>query len=171
MRTFYVRGALLLAVAAGLIAPNYTRLSLADDAAAPAEAKKDKADGKAAREGKGKGGKKDAGGRLPPYYADVVDGEQRTKIYAIQAEHDPAIKQLQASLKEAMAKRDAAILAVLTPAQQEKLAKLEAEGKEKRAAKMAKPAADEKNATASADGAKKGDKAPDAADPKPEKGK
>jgi hypothetical protein len=72
------------------------------------------------------------GGRLPPYYKGLVDDTQRAKIYAIQAEHDPGIKQLQASVKAATAKRDAAVLAVLTPAQQEKLAKLQAEAKTKK---------------------------------------
>lgn len=174
MRTIHWRAVLLLAVTTGLMVPNLARLSWADEKAgdAAAETKKDKAEAKAeGKAGKGKGARKEAAGRLPAFYADIVDGEQRTKIYAIQAEHDPAIRQLQASLKEAIAKRDAAVLAVLTPAQQEKLAKLEAEAKEKRAAKMAKPAADEKNATASADGGKSVKKDGDADAPKAEKAK
>jgi hypothetical protein len=162
MRASDLRAALLLAVASGLMVPNFVGKLSADDkpGAGAAETKGDakaegnKADAKAA--GKEKGGKgKEAGGRLPPYYADLVDGEQRAKIYAIQAEHDPSIKQLQTALKEAMAKRDAAIAAVLTPTQQEKLAKLQAEGKEKRGGKEGKAPMDEKNATASAESGKK----------------
>jgi colicin import membrane protein len=73
--------------------------------------------------------------QLPDYYADVVDNEQREKIYAIQAEYDPQIKSLTATLDALKAKRKAAYAAVLTPAQQEKVAKAEAEAKTKRKAK------------------------------------
>jgi hypothetical protein len=182
MQGSYWRTVSLLAVAGGLMVPCFAGKLPAEekDGAAAAETKKDdkadaKADGKAAVKGEGrvKGGKgKEAGGRLPAYYADLVDGEQRAKIYAIQAEHDPGIKQLQVSLKEAMAKRDAAVAAVLTPAQQEKLAKLEAEAKEKRVAKQTKPGVDEKNATASAESGKKAvKKEGDTDEPKVEKTK
>jgi len=57
---------------------------------------------------------------------------------------------LKDALNAAVAKRDAAIASILTPAQQEKLAKLQAEAK----AKKAKAAMDEKDSdakTASAD--------------------
>jgi len=97
-------------------------LPAADDAAPKAKAKAAKDDDSPK-------------GRLPAHYADLVDGEQKDKIYAIQAEYEPQIKQLQTALKEVTAKRDAAIAAVLTPAQQEKLAKVEADMKAKKKAK------------------------------------
>jgi hypothetical protein len=98
----------------------------ADDAAPPAKAKA-KAGAKAAA----------PKGRLPAHYSDVVNEEQKTKIYAIQAEYDVMIKKLQADLKETMAKRDAAVAAVLTKDQQELVAKNEADSKTKRKAKDA----------------------------------
>jgi hypothetical protein len=38
-------------------------------------------------------------GRLPAYYSDVIDGEQRTKIYAIQDKYDPQFEALRAQMK------------------------------------------------------------------------
>lgn len=153
MRICYLRAVSLLAVAVGLTLPSAIGKVLGADkeVAAAADSKAEgKADAKADAKdaGKAKGGRKEAAGRLPAFYADVVDGEQREKIYAIQAEHEPAIKGLQAALKEAMAKRDAAVAAVLSPAQQEKVAKLQAEAKQKRATKE-KASMDENDATAS----------------------
>ncbi len=139
-RLFY---GLVLSAAALAAAPAIPRLIAADNAtAAPDKAAKGK--------GRGDG----PHGRLPPHYADLVNAEQKAKIYAIQAEHEPEIQKLETALKEARAKRDAAVAAVLTPAQQEQLAKLEAEGKAKRKGK----AMDGDQKPAEGDSAKKSEK-------------
>lgn len=150
----HVRRVLLLSAAAAALCLG--------TAGRPIAAEKDSADkgadtpAKSEGKVKGKGGKeKDPDkGRLPPYYADIIDGEQRTKIYEIQGQHDPEIKQLTAALRAATAKRDAAVLAVLTPPQQEKLTKLQEESK----GKKGKGKMEEKEGTKTAsaeDGAKK----------------
>ena len=130
---------------ASLFATNAIDRAGAADAAAPA-AKEKKAPKKAAR------------GPLPAYYDDLVNGEQRDRIYAIQKEHGAEIRKLNAALNEAKAKRDAAIEAVLRPEQKEKLAKLQAEAKTNKAkAAMDKNDKDAKPAEAAA--------APEAAKP------
>jgi Spy/CpxP family protein refolding chaperone len=111
-----------LLLVAILAAVSVDRVGAADEPAAPAKEKKAKA--------------KEAHGRLPMFFDDLVDGEQRQKIYAIQAEHNPEIKKLNTALLEAKAKRDAAIEAILRPDQKEKLAKLQADAKAKGKAAM-----------------------------------
>lgn len=73
-------------------------------------------------------------GKLPNYYSDVVSGEQREKIYAIQAKFAAEIEKLQEQLKALEAKVDAEVEAVLTPEQKDKVAKAAAASKTKRAA-------------------------------------
>jgi hypothetical protein len=68
--------------------------------------------------------KKAAKGRLPAHYADVVDDAQREEIYKVQAKHQPKIADLRKQLKEAVAKRDAEVRAVLTAEQQKKIDQL-----------------------------------------------
>ena len=60
-------------------------------------------------------------GRLPPYYGQIVDAGQRQHIYQIQATFNPQIEALRAEIDALMAKRDAEIRAVLSPAQQQQL--------------------------------------------------
>jgi hypothetical protein len=132
-----VRGLSLMAVIAALSLGIANRSLTAEKDSADKDSPKKAAadDGGAKAEGKTKGAKsKDDGGkgRLPPHYADLIDGDQRAKIYEIQAQHDPEIKKLKEALSAAVTKRDAAVAAVLTPTQQEKLAKLQAEDKGKK---------------------------------------
>ena len=88
-----------------------------------------------------------ARGRLPAYYAQVVDDKQRERIYSIQKSYSAKIEALEAELKAVTSKRDAEIEAVLTPQQRQRVAALEAEAKAKRdagrAAKDAQDAASE----------------------------
>ncbi len=65
--------------------------------------------------------KKDPKGRLPPYYSKLVDDAAAAKIYAIEKDFAPKLKELHAQLDAAMAERDQQIRAVLTPEQQKKL--------------------------------------------------
>jgi len=71
-------------------------------------------------------------GRLPAYYAEVVDEKQRAAIYSIQQEYAERIKQLRSQLEAVTKERDQKILAVLTPEQQKKVAELAEAAKAKR---------------------------------------
>lgn len=77
-------------------------------------------------------------GRLPAYYARVVSGEQREKIYAIQQSYEAKIADLQAQLKALTDKRDAEVAAVLTADQKAKVDQLASDAKAKRAARSGK---------------------------------
>ncbi|HEX5445025.1 MAG TPA: hypothetical protein VFW87_14400 [Pirellulales bacterium] len=93
-----------------------------------------------------------ARGRLPAFYARVVSGDQREKIYAIQQSYEPKIADLQAQLKALTDKRDAEIEAVLTADQKTKVQQLATDAKAKRAARSGKGDAAAADATAAADG-------------------
>lgn len=64
--------------------------------------------------------------RLPHYFRDVVDDEQRAKIYKIQDEYGPKIEALWAKLKALRNERDAKIKALLTPEQKNEVAQARA---------------------------------------------
>jgi hypothetical protein len=70
-----------------------------------------------------------AKGRLPAHYAKLVDEPQRQRIYAIQAFYAPQIDDLKQQLDALLARRDAEVHAVLTPAQQRQLEMIVANGK------------------------------------------
>lgn len=89
-------------------------------------------------------------GRLPAYYARVVSGDQRDKIYAIQQSYEAKIADLQAQLKALTDKRDAEVAAVLTADQKAKVDQLAADAKSKRAQKSGK--GDVASSDAAADG-------------------
>jgi Spy/CpxP family protein refolding chaperone len=86
----------------------------------------------------------DLKGRLPTYYAQIVTEDQRQRIYQIQASYDPKIDALKAELDALVAKRDAEIRDVLSPAQQRRLDARIAEAQAKREAKAKKKAAEKK---------------------------
>lgn len=65
-------------------------------------------------------------GRLPAYYGQVVNQQQREQIYAIQAKYSARIAELQKQLEELRAQRDAEIEKVLTPEQLKRIAELRA---------------------------------------------
>jgi len=76
--------------------------------------------------------KKEFRGRLPAYYARVVEKEQRKAIYAIQKEYNPRIKALKAELAALTKERDGKIAELLTPEQLKEVAQLKAAAKAKR---------------------------------------
>jgi biopolymer transport protein ExbB/TolQ len=113
-----------LVVAAGMLAAAWSPLSIGQE-------------GKAAKKAKG---------RLPAYYADIVSGDQREKIYAIQAKYQEQINALQEQLAALNKKQTDEIEAVLTSEQLERLRKAQADG----AAKKKKSTVDKKAADAKA---------------------
>jgi hypothetical protein len=76
-------------------------------------------------------------GQLPPHYKNVVTEEQKEKIYAIQAEFGPKIRDLQKQLEALKAQQKDKIEAMLTREQKEQIKKAEVEAKEKRKGKKA----------------------------------
>jgi hypothetical protein len=105
---------------------------------------------KTAKTEKAEATEKKAKGRLPQYYADIVTGEQREKIYAIQAKHQEKISELNATLLAATRAMNAEIEAVLTADQKIKLKAAQEEGaaKKKKAGAEKKAAADAKKTAA-----------------------
>lgn len=95
-----------------------------------------KADTKAADKGDAKTTKPraPARGRLPAYYSQVVNGQQREKIYAIQQQYAPKIAALKAELAALQDKQNAEVEAVLTPEQLATVKKLTDDAKAKRKA-------------------------------------
>lgn len=77
-------------------------------------------------------GTKKGAGRLPMYYAQVVDKEQRTRILAIQDEYAPKIEAIQRQIDALTKERDDKVAAVLTPEQQKKIDDLKAAVQKKR---------------------------------------
>lgn len=73
-------------------------------------------------------------GRLPAYYNQVIDGQQREKIYAIQQQYEPKISALKAELQALQDKLDAEVDGVLTSEQREKVKSLTEAAKQKRKA-------------------------------------
>lgn len=71
-------------------------------------------------------------GRLPSHFSGVVTDEQRGKIYAIQREFDPKIKELSLKLDALKKERDEKILALLSPEQRKKIDDLKAAAKQSR---------------------------------------
>ena len=85
-----------------------------------------------------------AKGRLPTYYAQIVNEGQRQRIYQIQASFNPKIEALRAEIDALEAQRDAEIRAVLSPAQQQRLDARIAQAQAKKEAKAEKKAAEKK---------------------------
>ncbi len=87
-------------------------------------------------------GRRARAGQLPPYYREVVSEEQRQKIYAIQAEYNAQIAELEAKVAQLRKERDSKIEALLTPEQKKKIDDLRAAAKSKRDSRRpAKPKA------------------------------
>ena len=74
-------------------------------------------------------------GRLPNYYRQVVDQEQRAEIYKIQAQYAPKIADLRKQLEALTKQRDREVAAVLTPLQRKKIEALRAAATAKRSQK------------------------------------
>lgn len=96
----------------------------ADKEAAPAKAKK-KADAKKAL-------------RLPPYYADVINEDQREKVASAYTKFNTKIAKLKEEIKAVTAERDLTLEAMLTDEQKATLTKLKEDAKSKRAKTAAK---------------------------------
>ena len=80
-------------------------------------------------------------GRLPNFYTQVVNGEQRETIYNIQSKFTPQIEKLEAEIEALKAKMNEEVEKVLTPEQKKRVDDLraEAEAKRKEAAKSKEP--------------------------------
>jgi hypothetical protein len=81
---------------------------------------------------KPKAAKKEAKGRLPAYYKNVVTDEQREKIYKIQDKYASQIEDLQSQLEGVRKKQSEEIEALLSKEQLEKVTSLKAESDAKK---------------------------------------
>lgn len=91
---------------------------------------------------------KKAKGRLPPYYAQVVNDQQRQAIYAIQDKYAARIAALQEQLAALARQRDAEIEGVLTAEQRARLRELQEAAAAKRKKGTASEAGEVKEAEA-----------------------
>jgi hypothetical protein len=71
-------------------------------------------------------------GRLPPYYGRVIDQEQRTKIYEIQARFNAQLDKLRLEMDSLVTKRDAEIEGVLTAEQRDQVSKMRDDARSRR---------------------------------------
>ena len=78
---------------------------------------------------------KAARGRLPPYYASVVNKEQREKIYSIQSEYRQKIEAARAQLTALTEEQQEKIFAVLSDEQKKQIEEIQSSAKAKRAEK------------------------------------
>jgi Spy/CpxP family protein refolding chaperone len=76
--------------------------------------------------------KKEAKGRLPAHYKDVVTSDQRAKIYEIQQKYASQIEDLQSQLESVRKKQTEEIDALLSKEQLDKLTALKAESDAKK---------------------------------------
>jgi hypothetical protein len=84
--------------------------------------------------------------RLPAYYSDIVTGEQRQKIYDIQARYQEQISELTQQMLDLVKKQNDEIEAVLSAEQLVQLKKAQEDG----AARKKKRAAEKKDAAKTA---------------------
>ncbi len=94
-------------------------------------------------------------GRLPAYFAKIVDDEQRAAIYQLQSAFAAKKEALRKQLEAIEAEEDAAIEGVLSPEQKQKLAAIRAEAKAAREKKAADKKAAGDDAAAKKPAAKK----------------
>ncbi len=83
-------------------------------------------------EGKAKVVKKEAKGRLPAFYKNVVTDEQRQSIYKIQEKYATQIEDLQAQLDDVRKKQADEIEGLLSKEQRDKVSALKAEADAKK---------------------------------------
>ncbi len=91
-------------------------------------------------------------GRLPNFYGNVVTADQRERIYAIQAEFEPRIADLEKQLAALIDERDSAVEGVLTPEQLKQVDDLREAARREREQRAAAPAAAPAPASSSAGG-------------------
>lgn len=96
-------------------------------------------------------------GRLPRYFAAIVDNEQRQEIYQIQANYAKEIDELEKKLEALKAKETSEIEKVLTSTQQKKLATYRENGlpKTTRKSTSTRSSSTKSSASAKADSTKK----------------
>lgn len=134
-RTLVSRLACLTLIGCLAIAVSSASLVSAAEDKAPEKKTEKKADKDKSKKKKAK-----KGHRLPPHYKDVVNDEQRARIYGIQDEYGPKIKALQRQLKALKKEQKERIEAVLTPDQKEKVdAAKSSRAKSRRKAVKGKP--------------------------------
>lgn len=75
-------------------------------------------------------------GRLPAYYAQVIDDQQRQTIYQIQVSYHDQLSALKAQLEALTKERDEKVAAVLNAEQHKKIEELKSVAKEKHLAKQ-----------------------------------
>ena len=80
-------------------------------------------------------------GRLPPYFAAIVNAEQRQKIYELQAAYAAKIAALEEQIAQLVAQRDKDVDAVLTPEQSAEVSRKRAEAAAKRKSRQGRTAA------------------------------
>jgi len=112
-------------------------------------------------------------GRLPAYFSGIVTDEQRNKIYAIQKEFEPKIKELTLKLNALKKEQDDRIDALLTPEQKKQIEERKAAAKQAAAARQAKEKRESTESKGKEGGAKPTPPAPkpEPAKPKPEPAK
>ena len=76
--------------------------------------------------------------RLPPYYKDVINEDQREEIVTVYAKFNTKLAELRAEIKEVTAERDKALQALLTDEQREELIRIK-EGKKQSKVKQEVP--------------------------------
>lgn len=87
--------------------------------------------------------KKKPRGRLPVFYSQVVSGDQREKIYQIQAKYAPEMDELVEKLVELRNQMQEEVQGVLTPEQLARIEELREEAKKRRAERAAESEAAE----------------------------
>ena len=76
-------------------------------------------------------------GRLPNYFGKVINSEQRSEIYAIQAKYNEQIASLEAQIEKLSSERDQQVEGVLTPEQLAEVNKMRDDAKSRRQARDA----------------------------------
>jgi hypothetical protein len=120
----------------GLLMMPAAALSAADEKkptkSSPASAKESSAKTKAPAKSEGETAKKsESGGRLPRFFASLVDDEQRESIYAVQEKYRSKIDSLREQLREIESEQLKEIESVLTAAQRKELETLRGGSTEK----------------------------------------
>ncbi len=124
------------ALAFAIVAPNLISANADDEKKPTAKKGKDKA----TKTAKGK-----ARNRLPAQYGKLnLSGEQRDKIYAVQAKYRSEFAELQKQFRELRAKQDGEIQAVLSDNQKKELDELLSQAKKARSDRAKKQGATKK---------------------------
>ncbi|HEV7278683.1 MAG TPA: hypothetical protein VGN57_00605 [Pirellulaceae bacterium] len=90
-------------------------------------------------------------GRLPAYWNDVVEPDQKDQLYAIQKKYEAEIDELEAQIEALEAKRETEMIALLSPDQKEKLERVRAFWRNEQELKRKKEAAASKPAPAASE--------------------